>query len=119
VSKLHELIFKLLGDPNFKCEFAMDFIRHYLVLMSTTIQEGADRNNANAKSSDYPILSNFYLQIFIVPTLTQRLVIVTLLNVLLGNMKSHFVSCAGEDGCLLVMYYIYISCCFHLLHSLG
>lgn len=34
VSELHEFLFKLLGDPNFKYEFAKAFIRHYSILMS-------------------------------------------------------------------------------------
>jgi hypothetical protein len=102
VAELHELLFKLLGEPNFKYEFAKAFIRHYPMLMSAVIREGADGNNANAKSSDYPILSNFSVQIFTVPTLTPRLVTeVNLLDMLLGNLKQLFVSCAGEDGRLL------------------
>lgn len=102
VSKLHELLFKLLGDPNFKYEFAKAFIRHYPILMSAVTREGADGDNANTRSSDYPMLSNFSVQIFTVPTLTRRLVIeVNLLDMLLGNLKQLFVSCAGEDGRLL------------------
>lgn len=102
VAELHELLFKLLGEPNFKYEFAKAFIRHYPTLMSAVIREGADGNNASAKFSDYPILSNFSVQIFTVPTLTPRLVTeVNLLDMLLGNLKQLFVSCAGEDGRIL------------------
>ena len=118
-SELHGLLFKLLGDPNFKYEFAKAFIRYYRILMSTVTREGDDGDNANTRSSDYPILSNFSVQVFILPTLTQRLVIeVNLLDMSLGNLKHLFVSCAGEDGRLLVMCCLLISCYFHLLHSL-
>lgn len=103
VTVLHELLFKLLGEPNFKYEFAKAFIRHYPTLISEAIQEGIDGTNSSAKHSDYPVLGNFSVQIFTVPTLTPRLVTeLNLLDVLLGNLRQFFIQC-GEDGRLLVM----------------
>ncbi|KAH9325221.1 hypothetical protein KI387_005399, partial [Taxus chinensis] len=102
VAELHELLFKLLGEPNFKYEFAKAFIKHYPRLISEAIQEGIDGSNSSPKFSDYPILGNFSVQIFTVPTLTPRLVTeVNLLDMLLGNLKRLFISCAGEDGRIL------------------
>eukprot|EP01018_Ginkgo_biloba_P034022 Gb_11947 [translate_table: standard] len=103
VAELHELLFKLLGEPNFKYEFAKAFIKHYPTLISEAIRKGIDGSNSSTKSSDYyPVLSNFSVQIFTVPTLTPRLVIeLKLLDMLLGSLKQFFVSCAGEDGRLL------------------
>ncbi|GLJ41100.1 hypothetical protein SUGI_0851350 [Cryptomeria japonica] len=102
VTELHELLFKLLGEPNFKYEFAKAFVKHYPTLISEAIREGIDGSNSSPKFNDYPLLSNFSVQIFTVPTLTPRLVIeVNLLDMLLGNLKQLFISCAGEDGRLL------------------
>ncbi|XP_020524000.1 E3 ubiquitin-protein ligase PRT6 isoform X2 [Amborella trichopoda] len=106
VKKLHALLLKLLGDPNFKYEFAKVFIKNYPSIMSEAIRECREQREGilmDNGSEKYPLLSNFSVQIFTVPTLTPRLVReVDLLDVLLGSLEEFFASCIVEDGHLQV-----------------
>ncbi|KAJ4704674.1 E3 ubiquitin-protein ligase PRT6-like [Melia azedarach] len=98
VRKLHELLFKLLGEPIFKYEFAKVFLSYYPVFVNDATRECSDDT-----IKKYQLLSTFSVQIFTVPTLTPRLVKeMNLLEMLLGCLGDIFVSCAGEDGCLQV-----------------
>lgn len=52
---------------------------------------------------EYPLIPNFSVQIFTVPTLTTRLVREhNLLGILLECLTALFLSCVGEDGRLQV-----------------
>ncbi|KAK1563726.1 hypothetical protein Q3G72_031804 [Acer saccharum] len=98
VTKLQELLLKLLGEPVFKYEFAKVFLSYYPVFVNEAIRECSD-----SAIKKYPLLSTFSVQIFTVPTLTPRLVKeMNLLVLLFGCLGDIFVSCAGEDGCLQV-----------------
>lgn len=98
VKKLHELLLKLLGEPNFKYEFAKVFLTYYPSLVKEVIKEGSD-----LPLKRYPLVSMFSVQILTVPTLTPRLVKeINLLNMLLGCLENIFISCA-ENGRLQVM----------------
>ncbi|GLT38922.1 hypothetical protein SLA2020_131380 [Shorea laevis] len=94
VKKLHELLFKLLGQPVFKYEFAKVFLRYYPIVIKEAIKQGD-----TCIRMKYPLLSRFYIQIFTVPTLTLHLVKeMNLLTMLFGCLGEIFISCAGEDG---------------------
>ncbi|MCD7453940.1 hypothetical protein HAX54_022749 [Datura stramonium] len=99
VKKIHELLLKLLGEPQFKYEFAKVFLCYY-----PTVVNEATRACSDTVFNKYPLLSTFSVQIFTVPTLTPRLVKeMNLLPMLLGCLGDILVSCAGEDGKLQVM----------------
>ncbi|KAG5582873.1 hypothetical protein H5410_053500 [Solanum commersonii] len=99
VKKIHELLLKLLGEPQFKYEFAKVFLSYY-----PTVVNEATRECNDSVFNKYPLLSTFSVQIFTVPTLTPRLVKeMNLLPMLLGCLGDIFASCAGEDGKLQVM----------------
>nr|XP_009623263.1 E3 ubiquitin-protein ligase PRT6-like isoform X1 [Nicotiana tomentosiformis] len=99
VKKIHELLLKLLGEPQFKFEFAKVFMSYYPTVVNEAIRECND-----TVFNKYPLLSTFSVQIFTVPTLTPRLVKeMNLLSMLLGCLGDILVSCAGEDGKLQVM----------------
>ncbi|XP_010543302.1 PREDICTED: E3 ubiquitin-protein ligase PRT6 [Tarenaya hassleriana] len=96
LKKLHELLLKLIGDPNFKSEFAKTFVSYYPVVISEAVKQGS--HNTFKK---YPLVSTFSVQIFTVPTLTPLLVKdMNLLAMLFGCLGEIFLSCAGEDGVL-------------------
>ncbi|XP_010256932.1 PREDICTED: E3 ubiquitin-protein ligase PRT6 isoform X2 [Nelumbo nucifera] len=98
VKKLHELLLKLLGEPNFKYEFAKVFINYYPAIINEAVKECSDTVLVK-----YPLLAVFSVQIFTVSTLTPNLVKeVNLLGMLLGCLGEVFVSCSGEDGQLQV-----------------
>lgn len=98
VKKLHELLLKLLGDPQFKYEFAKVFLSYYPTVINVAVKEANDQI-----FKKYPLLSTFSVQIFTVPTLTPRLVKeIDLLAMLLECLDRIFASCAGEDGRLQV-----------------
>ncbi|KAK3000361.1 hypothetical protein RJ639_020590, partial [Escallonia herrerae] len=98
VTKLHELLLKLLGEPLFKYEFAKVFLSYYPTVVREAIKECND-----TVFKKYPLVSIFSVQIFTVPTLTPRLVKeINLLALLLECLGDIFMSCAGEDGRLQV-----------------
>ncbi|KAJ8570714.1 hypothetical protein K7X08_037686 [Anisodus acutangulus] len=99
VKKIHELLLKLLGEPQFKYEFAKVFLSYYPTVVNEAVRECND-----TVFNKYPLLSTFSVQIFTVPTLTPRLVKeMNLLPMLLGCLGDILVSCTGEDGKLQVM----------------
>ncbi|XP_024382980.1 E3 ubiquitin-protein ligase PRT6 isoform X2 [Physcomitrium patens] len=103
-ASLHELLYKLLGDSNFKLSFAKVFISHYPKFFkdSAAAESAAIGITSTSKYSEQAILNSFSVQIFTVPTLTPKLVIESrLLEMLLGTLKEFFLACAGEDGRLL------------------
>ncbi|KAG6540804.1 hypothetical protein Mapa_017828 [Marchantia paleacea] len=107
IESLHELLYKLLGDTNFKHAFALTFISHYPRFMRDSVaEELANPSSPNAmvfKTRDHAVLSNFSVQIFTVPTLTPKLVLeYKLLDILMAALKDFLVACVGEDGRLLV-----------------
>ncbi|XP_049386339.1 E3 ubiquitin-protein ligase PRT6 [Solanum stenotomum] len=98
VRKLHELLLKMLGEPQFKYEFAKVFLSYY----STVVNDAVKENN-DTVFQKYPLLSTFSVQIFTVPTLTPRLVKeMNLLAMLLDCLGDIFISCADENGRLKV-----------------
>ncbi|KAJ8557693.1 hypothetical protein K7X08_004459 [Anisodus acutangulus] len=99
VKKIHELLLKLLGEPQFKYEFAKVFLSYCPTVVNEAVRECND-----TVFNKYPLLSTFSVQIFTVPTLTPRLVKeMNLLPMLLGCLGDILVSCTGEDGKLQVM----------------
>ncbi|XP_009596027.1 E3 ubiquitin-protein ligase PRT6 isoform X1 [Nicotiana tomentosiformis] len=99
VRKLHELLLKLLGEPQFKYEFAKVFLSYYPTVVNEAIKDSNDR-----VFKKYPLLSTFSVQIFTVPTLTPRLVKeMNLLAMLLDCLGDILMSCAGENGRLKVI----------------
>ncbi|XP_078178382.1 proteolysis 6 isoform X3 [Carex rostrata] len=100
VKKLHELLLKLIADPNFKFQFALSFVRYYPVTVGE-ITRGSGVGPSGGELSlmeEYPLLATFSVQIFTVPTLTPRLVReVDLLGVLVGCLRDVLVSCV-DDG---------------------
>jgi E3 ubiquitin-protein ligase UBR3 len=109
VMSLHELLYKLLGDSNFKHMFAQIFISHYPKFLRDSVAEetaAAPGGAPNSKNREQAILGSFSVQIFTVPTLTPKLVTESrLLDMLLETLKEFFCSCVGDDGRLMV-------CCF-------
>jgi E3 ubiquitin-protein ligase UBR3 len=109
VTSLHELLYKLLGDSNFKHTFAQIFISHYPKFLRDSVAEetaAAPGGAPNSKNREQAILGSFSVQIFTVPTLTPKLVTESrLLDMLLDTLKEFFCSCVGDDGRLMV-------CCF-------
>jgi E3 ubiquitin-protein ligase UBR3 len=100
VTSLHELLYKLLGDGNFKHAFAEIFISYYPKFLHDFVSEETARARENA-----PTLYRFSVQIFTVPTLTLKLVMESgLLDMLLETLQEFFCSCIGEDGRLMVCY---------------
>jgi E3 ubiquitin-protein ligase UBR3 len=100
VTSLHELLYKLLGDGNFKHAFAEIFISYYPKFLHDLVSEETARACENA-----PTLYSFSVQIFTVPTLTLKLVMESgLLDMLLETLQEFFCSCIGEDGRLRVYY---------------
>ncbi|KAM3346716.1 hypothetical protein ACQJBY_020971 [Aegilops geniculata] len=94
VTKLHELLLKLIAEPAFKYEFAKVFIQYYPVAFSEVIKGGNDY-----VLEEYPLIPAFSVQIFTVPMLTTRLVREhNLLGTLLECLTALFLSCVGEDG---------------------
>ncbi|XP_027353527.1 E3 ubiquitin-protein ligase PRT6 isoform X2 [Abrus precatorius] len=101
VKKLHELLLKLLGEPNFKYDFAKVFLTYYPSVVNEATKECSD-----LPLKTYPLLSTFSVQILTVPTLTPRLVKeINLLTMLLGCLENIFISCA-EDGRLQVSKWV-------------
>ena len=99
---LHELLFKLMGDPNFKYQFSKVFIRHYPHFILDSLKEEIEPSR-RGRSRDSLTLSSFSVQIFTVPTLTPQLVVdLRLLDMLLEVLKDVLLSWAGDDGRLLV-----------------
>ncbi|XP_024515044.1 E3 ubiquitin-protein ligase PRT6 [Selaginella moellendorffii] len=99
-TKLHELLYKLLGDPNFKYRFAQTFIKRYPKFLRESLQE---EQMLARQPREHSILGSFSVQIFTVPTLTPRLVVEwKLLDMLFGILKDFFVSCIGDDGRFVV-----------------
>lgn len=98
VKRLHELLLKLLGEPQFKYEFAKVFLSYY----PTVVTEAAEGCNDTVMRK-YPLVSTFSVQIFTVPTLTPRLVKENnLLAILMDCLGDIFISCSGGDGRLQV-----------------
>ncbi|KAM3355641.1 hypothetical protein P3S68_022354 [Capsicum galapagoense] len=98
VKMSHELLLKLLAEPQFKYEFAKVFLSYYPTVVNEAVREGND-----IVLNKYPLLSTFSVQIFMVPTLTLCLVKeMKLLPMLLGCLQDIFVPYAGEDGKLQV-----------------
>ncbi|CAK9185303.1 unnamed protein product [Ilex paraguariensis] len=96
--KLHELLLKLLGEPQFKYEFAKVFLSYYPAVVNEAIKKCDD-----AIFKKCPLLSTFSVQIFTVPALTPRLVKeMNLLAMLLDCLGNIFISCAEEEGRLQV-----------------
>ncbi|KAK7339642.1 hypothetical protein VNO77_20320 [Canavalia gladiata] len=97
VKKLHELLLKLLGEPNFKYNFAKVFLTYYPSVINEATKECGDH-----PLKRYPLVSTFSVQILTVPTLTPRLVKeINLLTMLLECFENIFISCA-EGGRLQV-----------------
>ncbi|GJP86815.1 hypothetical protein CLOP_g16791 [Closterium sp. NIES-67] len=81
----HRLLYKLLGDPGFKYQFALAFVSNY----SAFVLGG----------SRVSILESFSVQIFTVPVLTPRLVVeARLLDILLATLQSTLQGALGRDG---------------------
>jgi E3 ubiquitin-protein ligase UBR3 len=100
VTSLHELLYKLLGDGNFKHAFAEIFISYYPKFLRDLVSEESATARENART-----LYSFSVQIFTVPTLTLKLVMESgLLDMLLETLQEFFCSCIGEDGRLMVCY---------------
>ncbi|PHU06848.1 E3 ubiquitin-protein ligase PRT6 [Capsicum chinense] len=98
VRKLHALLLKMLGEPQFKYEFAKVFLSYYSTVMKEAVKESND-----TVFKKCPLLSTFSVQIFAVPTLTPRLVKeMNLLAMLLDCLRDILISCAGENGRLKV-----------------
>ncbi|KAG9159191.1 hypothetical protein Leryth_018168 [Lithospermum erythrorhizon] len=98
VRKLHELLLKFLGEPQFKYEFAKIFLNYY----PATVKDAVKENN-DLVFKKFPLLSTFSVQILTVPTLTPRLVKeMNLLSILFDCLGEIFSSCAGEDNKLQV-----------------
>lgn len=101
LNMLHELLFKLMADPNFKYQFAKVFILHYPSFIFDSLKEETEPRS-RGRSRENPT-SNFSVQIFTVSTLTLQLVVdLRLLDMLLEVLKDVLHSCAGDDGRLLV-----------------
>ncbi|XP_024360222.1 E3 ubiquitin-protein ligase PRT6 [Physcomitrium patens] len=103
-ASLHELLYKILGNSNFKLSFAKVFVSHYPKFFedSAAAESAAIGITSANKYSEHAILNSFSVQIFTIPTLTPKLVIESrLLEMLLGTLKEFFLACAGEDGRLL------------------
>lgn len=101
VNSLHELLYKLLGDINFKHTFAQTFISHYPHYVHDAMQEESTRVGSYPRSRyrEHAIVNSFSVQIFTVPTLTPKLVVESsLLDMLFDTLKRFFCSCVGEDG---------------------
>lgn len=110
VKKLHELLLKLIADPNFKFQFALSFVRYYPVTVGEITRGSGVGSNGGELSlmEEYPLLATFSVQIFTVPTLTPRLVReVDLLGVLVGCLRDVLVSCVGDDGRLQVIFFLF------------
>eukprot|EP00250_Pteridium_aquilinum_P003618 c13921_g1_i1 orf=503-7018(-) len=98
LSKLHELLFKLMGSPNFKLQFAKTFIHHYPLFIRDGLRQNLESTNGRG-SRESAALSNFPVQIFTVPSLTLQLVLdQKLLDMLFEALKDAFLSCSGGDG---------------------
>ncbi|KAL3679047.1 hypothetical protein R1sor_022003 [Riccia sorocarpa] len=106
VESLHELLYKLLGDSNFKHAFALVFISHYSRFIRESVADELVNPSGSpfgTKHRDHSVLSNFSVQIFTVPTLTPKLVLEhKLLDMLMGTLKDFLIVCGGEDGRLMV-----------------
>ncbi|KAL2613856.1 hypothetical protein R1flu_025548 [Riccia fluitans] len=106
LDSLHELLYKLLGDSNFKLAFALVFISHYPRFIRESVADELENPSSNtfgSKHRDHAVLSNFSVQIFTVPTLTPKLVLEhKLLDMLMATLKEFLVVCAGDDGRLVV-----------------
>ncbi|MCO5595657.1 hypothetical protein L7F22_049702 [Adiantum nelumboides] len=107
--KLHELLFKLMGNPSFKCEFAKTFIRQYPHFIQDGLRQSLDSPNGSldllngSRARESAALSSFAVQIFTVPTLTPVLVVdLKLLDMLLEALKDAFLSSSGGDARQLV-----------------
>uniref|UniRef100_A0A7I4DB25 E3 ubiquitin-protein ligase n=1 Tax=Physcomitrium patens TaxID=3218 RepID=A0A7I4DB25_PHYPA len=101
VNSLHELLYKLLGDTNFKHTFAQTFILHYPFYLRETIKEDAAAAGTSSRSKhrDPAVVNSFSVQIFTVPTLTPKLVMEAgLLDMLLETLKEFFCACVGDYG---------------------
>lgn len=102
LDKLHELLFKLMGNPNFKCQFAKTFIHQYPHFIRDGLRQNLESTNGD-RARESSALSSFSVQIFTVPTLTPQLVLdLKLLDMLLESLKDAFLSCSGGDGQQLV-----------------
>lgn len=98
VRKLHELLLKFLGEPQFKYEFAKVFLCYYPAVVKDAVKE-----NNDSVFKKFALLSTFSVQILTVPTLTPRLVKeMNLLSILFDCLEEIFRSCAGEDNKLQV-----------------
>ncbi|XP_051113912.1 E3 ubiquitin-protein ligase PRT6 isoform X2 [Andrographis paniculata] len=98
VVELHELLLKMLGEPNFKYEFAKVFVLYYPTTVNAAISGGGD-----TALKKYTLLSTFSVQIFTVPTITPRLVEeMNMLGMMFQCLESMFFSCSGDDGRLEV-----------------
>ena len=105
-TSLHELLYKLLGDTNFKHVFAQTFISHYPKFLHDLVAEEAATPGTN-RGREQAILNSFSVQIFTVPTLTPKLVMESgLLDMLLETLKEFLRACVGEDGRLMVCAHI-------------
>eukprot|EP00899_Mesostigma_viride_P015866 jgi/Mesvir1/24280/Mv10978-RA.1 len=92
-SSVTSLFFKLLGDPDFKYQFATIFVQLYPALLHSLLQEQEHR-----ELDDMP-LENFSVQLFTVPTLTPRLVKEAgLLDILLNTLCTLLSHGLGPDG---------------------
>ncbi|KAG0593011.1 hypothetical protein KC19_1G298000 [Ceratodon purpureus] len=101
VISLHELLYKLLGDTNFKHTFAQTFISHYPYCFREALKEDTARAGTSMRSKyrEHAIVNSFSVQIFTVPTLTPKLVMESsLLDMLLETLKEFFCACVGDDG---------------------
>jgi hypothetical protein len=110
VKKLHELLLKLIADPNFKYQFALSFVRYYPVTVGEITKRSGVGPNGSELSlmEEYPLLGTFSVQIFTVPTLTPRLVReVDLLGILVGCLRDVLFSCVGDDGRLQVICFFF------------
>lgn len=110
VKKLHELLLKLMADPNFKFQFALSFVRYYPVTVGEIIRGSSLGPNGGELSlmEEYQLLGTFSVQIFTVLTLTARLVReADLLGVLVGRLRDVLASCVGDDGRLQVVCFTF------------
>ncbi|KAH7287181.1 hypothetical protein KP509_32G042600 [Ceratopteris richardii] len=97
LDRLNELLFKLIGNPNFKRKFAETFIHYYPQFVQDELRQISGSINGDITRM-HASLNNFPVQVFTVPTLTPHLVVdLKLLDMLLDTLKEAFISCSKGD----------------------
>eukprot|EP00232_Nephroselmis_pyriformis_P010785 CAMPEP_0182892808 /NCGR_PEP_ID=MMETSP0034_2-20130328/24093_1 /TAXON_ID=156128 /ORGANISM="Nephroselmis pyriformis, Strain CCMP717" /LENGTH=597 /DNA_ID=CAMNT_0025026517 /DNA_START=78 /DNA_END=1868 /DNA_ORIENTATION=+ len=94
---VHSLLYKLLGDPHFKHQFATTFVRLYPSVLESQVRVDV----AGLMGGGNSILDSFSVQIFTVPALVPRLAKeAELLDVLLGTLSGVLKDAMGGDSVL-------------------